>query len=222
MSDKTKIIGSYSFKISGEFVTKQIREWWAQGEYTRAINLLKEELTQNQIKAIIEGEYKLDGINTVTMVADNWDGFNEYGSRYASWHDVLSTTKELQNKEGIDDSFLQLVLPQKDNKMKSKCGWLLPNGDYYGCEYTGHWKLADDLLFAGKEDDNLPDPELKAESLGWIKISGAYAFRFTAFKKPTQKQLDKLFDYCEIFKLDYQAEMKKFDHLSSIVPEVFH
>jgi hypothetical protein len=97
--------------------------------------------------------------------------------------------------------------PKKDPKMKSKCGWLLPNGTYYGCGSMEHIGLAYELLKDKHPQvaNESSDAEQFAETYGWVKITlGIGGFHVMCKKKVTQKQLDRLFDYCEVHKKNYE------------------
>lgn len=85
-----------------------------------------------------------------------------------------------------------------DRTFKSDWGWLLPNGNFFACKgEMEHIWLASVLR---EQLDKIYDgnAERAAERGGWIKIgvhSGSmYAF---ADERPTQRQLDTLFDYAE-------------------------
>lgn len=85
-------------------------------------------------------------------------------------------------------------------------GWLSPQGDYYPCATSAqHYELAYALLnrlhpcvakrvqdsFRAREDDAL-------QERGWIRVGAmmSYNFGFIIWRKPTQKQVDVIWDYC--------------------------
>lgn len=99
------------------------------------------------------------------------------------------------------------ITPVVCNDMSSPSGWLLPNGKYYGCESMEHIGLAEALL----KDDHAGSvgrfgAEAVAESYGWVKISrSTMGLHVICVKKPTKKQLTKLWDYAELHKKDYKS-----------------
>jgi hypothetical protein len=94
-----------------------------------------------------------------------------------------------------------------DSSLTSECGWLLPNGDFYGCSYSGHVYLAERLFeeILKKETNNAEDDGEKA---GWVKIGRGFMDRvpFFLFNKITQSQQDTLFDWCKKHKAHYPKE----------------
>lgn len=94
----------------------------------------------------------------------------------------------------------------KDDRMASASGWLLPNGEYYGCGPMEHIGLAESLLdHIGSKMTSTGNAELIAESYGWVKISRSLCgFYVGCKKKPTQKQLNRLWDYSVLHKKDYE------------------
>lgn len=59
-----------------------------------------------------------------------------------------------------------------DPDMKLPCGWILPDGSYYGCDWAGHKVLAWRIFMdAGRTTD--VDPEGKAEEEGWIRVQSS-------------------------------------------------
>ncbi len=103
----------------------------------------------------------------------------------------------LMEKPKADDSINEIINRGKRdvNKhskdfIKYKQGWVLPDGKFYPCLVSmEHIWLANKL---GKT-------EKEAENAGWMKISysviGIYVI---CMKKPTQKQLNTLFDWVEV------------------------
>jgi hypothetical protein len=93
-----------------------------------------------------------------------------------------------------------------DEHMTSASGWLLPNGNYYGCGSMEHIGLAEALLkHTGSKVDHNGNSELLAEAFGWVKISRSMMGLYVMCKKtPTKKQFDKLWDYSVLHKKDYE------------------
>lgn len=87
--------------------------------------------------------------------------------------------------------------------MSSVNGWLLPDGKFYGCGTMEHIGLVENLL--KDKVANLSDAEDHAESLGWIKLARSFTgFHCIARKKPTKRQLTKLWDYAQKHDRDYE------------------
>lgn len=77
--------------------------------------------------------------------------------------------------------------PPAEREISGDNGWLSPEGKFYRCAYSEHVSLASRLGF----------DELKLERLGWLKIQdGRVVYPIDAGEhKPTQAQLDLLFDW---------------------------
>ena len=94
----------------------------------------------------------------------------------------------------------ELYIAELDPKMDCEFGWLLPNGDYYGCLWLGHIKLASVLM---PDSEN---PEYSLEKLGAVKIhmDDYQEFHITSGnKKTTDEQNTKIFEYCIKHNKDY-------------------
>ena len=87
-----------------------------------------------------------------------------------------------------------------------KCGWITPDGDFYGCHYQDHKDLAKDIFEQKYSlDSNKLDVEQEAENQGWLKFGWTYLIGDYYFpsKKVTQAQKDTLFDWCKIHNKKY-------------------
>jgi hypothetical protein len=87
-------------------------------------------------------------------------------------------------------------------------GWIDPKGKFYPCHLCEHIAIAEDVL---KSD------EQTLERKGYIKITGSIFSNeilifYFAKGKPTQKQIDTVYNYCSqrnmsglwtIFEMDY-------------------
>lgn len=120
--------------------------------------------------------------------------------------DSVPTIDAMMNR----GSKIEVVL---DEKMTSASGWLLPNGNFYGCGAMEHIGLAESLLeHIGSSMTNTSNAELIGESFGWIKISRSMmGFYVGCKKKPTKKQLNKLWDYSVLHKKDYEDMMRQLE-----------
>ena len=79
---------------------------------------------------------------------------NRVGGRHAYDPEFDGPIVEAESFEDLDWSCLI--------KPDSKCGWLSPDGRFYGCGYSDHADVAD--LYFKKSERELEDE-------GWIKIS---------------------------------------------------
>lgn len=70
-------------------------------------------------------------------------------------------------------------------------GLLSPQGVLYGCSFTGHEELAEEIGYVLGMDTAFPQDDLIKN--GWIKLSN-YNF-VDNHKEPTQKQLDTIWDW---------------------------
>lgn len=102
-------------------------------------------------------------------------------------------------------------VPETTTKYKRHpVGWLSPSGEYYPCESAAsHYSMACAILdkfhpriakrvflsFKAREDGAL-------QERGWIRIGAmvSYNYGFVIWRKPTQKQLDVIWDYCQATK----------------------
>jgi hypothetical protein len=98
------------------------------------------------------------------------------------------------------------IKPVLDERMESPCGWLLPDGKYYGCGSMEHIGLAATLL-----KDQVPrgkDAEKHAEDLGWCKVTVGAGGLYVHGRKLTARQRTKLFDYGEVHKRDMKKKLQ--------------
>ncbi len=91
------------------------------------------------------------------------------------------------------------IVPVLDRKMENSSGWLLRNGDFYGCKTMEHIGLAEALI------PDSPNAEKEAEDKGWVKIAKTFSGTYCCCsKKPTKQQLNKIFDYAQLHGKDYE------------------
>lgn len=81
-------------------------------------------------------------------------------------------------------------------------GLVLPNGDFYACDYAEHDRLLSKLHKHGIIPLSVEDPQTFPESDGWLKLTGAlwsnrpiWIFDFDR-RKITQPQVDAIVDFC--------------------------
>lgn len=79
-----------------------------------------------------------------------------------------------------------------------KWGWILPNGDFYGCNDSEHSIIP--LFHFGLQGE-----EKEAENNGWVKISRYEPF--IQFIKINNKQIKKVFDWGLHFKALYALKL---------------
>jgi hypothetical protein len=114
--------------------------------------------------------------------------------------DAIPTTDQILNRgRGIE------AKEARDPEMRSRSGWLLPDGTYYGCASFEHIGLAEAILDPHGKRPNL-NHEWEAGELGWCKISkGMHGLSITCPQRITQRQLDRLWDYATKHGLDFEA-----------------
>lgn len=84
---------------------------------------------------------------------------------------------------------------EPDKSFSKPLGWILPDGKFYSCEYMQHNVLADALANFNRD---------QANAAGWVEITHPlnqprnYQILYGA-KELTQKQLDTLFDWQQIY-----------------------
>lgn len=93
--------------------------------------------------------------------------------------------------------------------LKWDCGWLSPNGDFYGCRYHEHISLSQELV----EKLSLNKPHIgDIDSLGWIKLQSdewLYPWKSIEGDEPiSQPQITTLFDWHGAKKKELKDWMK--------------
>lgn len=89
-----------SFQICGDYITELARSLWIEGEYKKALSILRcvSKLTEEQSLQITTGKKKLTGINELTFVDD--DITEMHGIKLKSVSEALIASKEeLRSKE---------------------------------------------------------------------------------------------------------------------------
>jgi hypothetical protein len=86
-----------------------------------------------------------------------------------------------------------------DPLFTARSGYVLKNGDFYGCGYMEHPSLVKRILIhALKESiDNIEDFEKEADKRSWLRIQQSFTkdINFCVLRKLTQAQIDTLFDF---------------------------
>lgn len=170
--DKEKTL---TFKITGEFLTKFIRELYIDGEKLDiTIEKLIEcvpELSKDIALDIIMGKKKLTGINDVYVEPDNVSVIPLQGIRY--------------NAIGNDIT-------------KLSCGWISPKGEVFGfTEYSNgllfeHQELAETIVDVFDLKVKGEDEQYTLEKLGYIKFSPTQVLCNCSAKLITQEQMDQV------------------------------
>ena len=76
-------------------------------------------------------------------------------------------------------------------------GWISPKGQYYSCFPWDHDTVILDILYR----DGYKKPSFGlAEKLGYIRVTGRPRDLFLNAEKPSQAQIDTMFDYKMKFK----------------------
>jgi len=110
--------------------------------------------------------------------------------------------------------------PTEDKWFLHMCGWLSPNGEFYGCSYTEHDRLADSLAYhlnGGIYPEGVSTVEY-LETNGWMRIDAPIgsaddrkALVFSRYDKdyneiePAKKQVEYIMDYCAKYNLRYPS-----------------
>ena len=146
----------------------------------------EKEVNMKEQLEILTGKDKKDkNIKTTDNVPRKSSGWSKYTSTDVDVY--LAHEKELET----------MPAPKPDRTFKSGDGWITPDGKFYPCRYMEHIWAAHKI--AGLEEKD-------AEKRGWIKLSDNIAMGKKVYeggKKPTQKQRDTLFDWCNAQKVDY-------------------
>lgn len=84
------------FSIHGDFITRHVRELWASCSYKKAFDLLDcmIGMTKEQQVEIIEGRAKLDGINELDMLEDDWKPSDDQYLNYPSFSEVMQRAEK--------------------------------------------------------------------------------------------------------------------------------
>lgn len=76
---------------------------------------------------------------------------------------------------------------KRENNFSYECGWVLPNGLFYGVEFASH-----DVICQFHFDISIR----KAEELGWARLTTEEPF-FQCLKYYTKAQINKISEYYE-------------------------
>lgn len=99
---------------------------------------------------------------------------------------------------------LYVLIPEPDSKFESTSGWIIRDGTYYAVEYYQHPAMARRILLhvEGIAEKDLPDDcQLAGENRGWVRIQKSaigneVGFLLGSIRKPTNRQIDAIHDYC--------------------------
>lgn len=168
-------------------LTRLVGEEEAERIHNQVMHEKAEEWTQRQRK---RPDVKPIGIEAAAQIARHTMAQRlEIAGMDAS---ALASPEAMMNR-GYD------ITPTLDERMESVNGWLLPDGKFYKCGGMEHVGLAARLL------PEAQDGEQEAERLGWIKLAKSITgFHCLGQKKPTKRQLTKLFDYAEKHGRNYE------------------
>jgi len=111
--------------------------------------------------------------------------------------------------------------PEEDKYFENNIGWILKDGRFFGCKYMHHKSLAFRIftkILNMSEEDMTQDFEIKAENMGWVKIQTSLIFNnneptfyMGMMKKPTQRQLDTIHDFCQKHKVNFPEQFLESD-----------
>jgi hypothetical protein len=160
--------------------------------HPKALRLDKdgETIVEEDFKPISAEIYRLDEDDESVIDKPQ----KESAQKVISSYQPLSKNNPL--KKAINSDNKEFDNPYKGakshNEISSDNGWLLPDGKFYECfesSYSNSFREHIDLA------DALGYDEKDAEKLGWIKISRTIPFQ--PDRHITQRQFDRLFDYCQ-------------------------
>jgi hypothetical protein len=171
--------------------------------------------------------------NRDPQVAANFSRLEEYG--HLQWYGhsepeipLASNTsdavkarelaKKLRDKareeaEEEEERKRKFVPAKPDETLTAPCGWILPDGTFYGCAYSQHISLADWICETlGIKVDN---GEKYGEKQGWLKIGQTFlgekndrtVFLRGENQPLTQKQIDTMFEWCKNTKTPFPKWM---------------
>ena len=86
---------------------------------------------------------------------------------------------------------------EKDVELNSLSGYILPDGEFYGCGYMEHPALATRILKHVFNVEGVDDPQKEADNRGWLRIQrqASNDIALSKSRKLTQRQIDKMFDF---------------------------
>jgi hypothetical protein len=85
-------------------------------------------------------------------------------------------------------------LKDKKERLNYQSGYFSPDGTFYGCSAQGHIDLADRLIKINGYLNHVNAQQI-LEKDGWIKMTNDELFYFNFNKRPTQAQIDSIFDH---------------------------
>jgi hypothetical protein len=137
------------------------------------------------------------------------EAFNAHSDLEVRGHLEWYGKEERPNRSNpfVQPEKVQLKPLEVDTTLTANCGWIMSNGDFYGCSYSGHINLAEQIFeeVLKKETSNA---EKDGEDVGWVKIgqSSIGGDPYFLFTKITQAQQDILFDWCKKHKAHYPKD----------------
>lgn len=110
------------------------------------------------------------------------------------------------------------VPPQPDEEYRSRSGYILPNGKFYGCLYHEHARLAERILQhvfgVAKEEVLLLDPEIEADQKHWIRVAvnpiQGENPTFMVDRRPTKAQYQTVEKMCEEWEIPFPSTLLRF------------
>jgi hypothetical protein len=116
--------------------------------------------------------------------------------------DVIVSERKVDKQ--AKEKQIELERPIVDSELKSKFGWVSPDGQFYGCEYACHIYMAERIIRATLGNHDYEDDtgyianksESMLENLGWLKIGGLgkNSYFVGDGKKATQSQQNLVYD----------------------------
>lgn len=126
------------------------------------------------------------------------DGLGLSGKMAEAAHAVMDTSDPITPEP-----------PQLDTALCSESGYILTNGDFYGCKYMQHPRLAANLLH-WLYDVQVDDPQIEADRRNWLRIQASVTGGFNIMSpknRPTAAQKRALVDWCIAHEQPYPQDL---------------
>lgn len=188
------------FKVDCEWVCNFIRSrvYYENLPFDEGIKILMDSfnaLSEDDAHKILEGEKKIVGTNTGTLVEDNKrELYEKYLSR-KNQQIIIPTLPEIEEVQNSKEKVGRF----------SEYGIISPDGEFYPCKFGGHSDIADMVCeqMGFISDDNSGGSQFDAQDFlfgrGWIFVNklGASTFfsKWGEIENMPQKAMDTCYDY---------------------------
>lgn len=127
------------------------------------------------------------------MIGNDVEIYDEFLVEEFSWAE--------DPEDEIELAYYRKWCPPKKTDL-SATGWIAPNGDFYGCAYGEHDRVAKQIVAVVYDDLYLSTRKL--EEKGWLRIQDGFVYGHDV--DPTQAQIDTAWD---ISRLETLSEKEK-------------